>query len=707
MDRVTLTVDGRTISANPGQSVLNAALDAGIYIPHLCSHPDLPPQANCKLCVVEVAGQDGVVCSCELPASEGLQVVTQSSALLQRRKVALELMLAGHPKDCVSCKRYMNCELQAMIQYLGTVHSRMRVTSRKTDHLNVDNPLVVREMERCIQCGRCVRACDDLRGVGILGFNRRGDEVYVGTAGDLPLGEAGCRFCSACVAVCPTGALQDQFGIFRDDLPWEEAIVPCGAECPAHADIPAYLRLIQQGRHSEAIAVIREKVPFPHVLGYVCNHRCESGCKRTALNSPVSIRNLKRYAAERDTEQVWRGKGFHKDRTGKRIAVIGGGPAGLTAAYYLNKLGHDVTVYEKQNVAGGYMALGIPEFRAPTAVVQAEVGYIVESGVRVLYGQTVESAAALKAEHDAVLVAVGTPVGKKLRLPGANYRQVYTAVDFLRASRLGQTLDLGKTCCVIGGGNVAFDVAGTLLRMGVRATVVCLEKGEAMLADRDEIEAACSEGAVLYDGHSNEGIEGTPEQVTGLRVHEVSEFHFDRATGALVETAIPDSTRVIACDSIVFAAGQATGLTEGFGLELNRFGYPVDPQSGKSGHRTNLDGVFCAGDVITGTSFVINAIESGRQAASLIDRYLGGDGQIDETLVERVRQPKIGKVDGFYLTARQELSLRPASERVGDFKPINVNFNADQAACEASRCLQCDLRKDIHRSRIWSEYAVK
>ncbi len=112
--------------------------------------------------------------------------------------------------------------------------------------------------------------------------------------------------------------------------------------------------------------MIREKVPFPHVLGYVCNHRCESGCKRTALNSPVSIRNLKRYAAERDTEQVWRGKGFHKDRTGKRIAVIGGGPAGLTAAYYLNKLGHDVTVYEKQNVAGGYMALGIPEFRAPT-----------------------------------------------------------------------------------------------------------------------------------------------------------------------------------------------------------------------------------------------------------------------------------------------------------------------------------------------------
>lgn len=211
----------------------------------------------------------------------------------------------------------------------------------------------------------------------------------------------------------------------------------------------------------------------------------------------------------------------------------------------------------------------------------------------------------------------------------------------------------------------------------------------------------------LFDSHSNEAILGTEEQVTGLQVHKISSFYFHPETRALVEEPVPDSTYVIPCDSIVFAAGQVTGLTEDFGLELNRFGYPIDPKTGKSEYTTSVEGVFAAGDVITGTKFVIDAIAGGREAASLMDKYLGGDGNIDETIVERTRSAEIGRIDGFAAQEREEMAVKPAAERRDNFLPISDGLTCGQAACEAGRCLQCDLRKDITRVRMWTEYAVK
>jgi NADPH-dependent glutamate synthase beta subunit-like oxidoreductase/Pyruvate/2-oxoacid:ferredoxin oxidoreductase delta subunit/ferredoxin len=706
-----IAIDGREVAALPGQSVLEAALAADIYIPHLCSHPNLTVQAGCGLCVVEAEG--AIIRACEATAVDGMRVATKSEKLSHLRTVALELMLAGHPQDCTGCKAYLKCELQALMQYTGAVHSRLRAIHRKANGINAVNPVIVREMERCVQCGRCVRACRDLRGIDILRYNKLNAETYIGTENDLPLKDAGCRFCGACVEVCPTGALRDAEDIFRVDMPKELALVPCQAECPAHTDIPAYLRAAAEGRYSDAVGILREKLPFPHTLGHVCNNRCETGCKRGKLSEPISIRELKRFAVERDTERAWLKKYLSKrSRTGKKAAVIGGGACGLTAAFYLNKLGHEVTVFEKQSIPGGHMTGGMPEYRIPAKDVMAEIEIIQDSGVKIECGAEIKNAAELKKEFDAVLVAVGTSVGRKLPLPGAGLKRVYTAVELLRASRIGPMIELGQTVNVIGGGNVAFDAAGTLIRLGKAVNVICLEKNAAQ-ATPEERDLVLEEGAVLYDSCSNEAIEGAGSDVSGLRVHRINGFSFNPETRELIEDAIPESAFVIPCDSIIFAAGQETGLTEDFGLALNRFGYPIDPETGKSGYITSVEGIFAAGDVITGTSFVIDAIAGARDVASLIDKYLGGDGLIDETLVERIREPELPELPNldesadFVGAKRQEAGIRPAAERRCDCLPVTDSYMPERAAFEASRCLQCDLRKDIAKVRFWTEYAVK
>ena len=226
-------------------------------------------------------------------------------------------------------------------------------------------------------------------------------------------------------------------------------------------------------------------------------------------------------------------------------------------------------------------------------------------------------------------------------------------------------------------------------------------------ASPEERDLGLEEGVNLFDSHSNEAILGTPDQVTGLQVHKINSFHFDPETRALVEDAIPDSTYVIPCDSIVFAAGQVTGLTDAFGIELNRFGYPIDPKTGKSEFTTSVDGVFAAGDVITGTRFLIDAIAGGREVASLMDKYLGGDGVITETLVERNPSAWIGYADHMADKERMELEHKPAETRKCSFEVVTEGFTCDQASCEANRCLQCDLRLNIQRPRLWTEFENK
>ena len=704
MDTVKILIDGREVIATQGQTVLEAALSSNIYIPHLCTHPDLPVQGNCNLCVIEAGSPAETLKACEAAVTDGMVIVTKSPALTKARNIAMELMLAGHPRDCTSCKVYLNCELQSLMQYLGIVNARMRHIHRETTNINTKNPLIVREMERCVQCGRCIRACRDLRGVDILGYNKQSWETYVGTENDLPLAEAGCRFCGACVEVCPTGALYDAEGIFRTDIPRCDALVPCGAECPAGIDVPRYIRYIKDGKYTQAGAVIREKTPFPHVLGYVCNRRCETVCKRGKFNEAVSIRDLKRFAADNDDEQVWYEKAITPltSVTGKTVSVIGSGPCGLTAAYYLQKKGHSVTVYERLPAAGGMMAAGIPEYRIPGGIVKKEIDIISETGVTILTNCNVVSAPDLRKECDAVLVAVGASRGKIIKtIPGWDNRSVFTAIDLLRETRLGNPLKLGDTVNIIGGGNVAYDCARTLLRMGKNVNIICLEKGGGMLADAEEIKEAAEEGVRLFDGSVSISIESGNGMITGHKIARVEEFYFDE-NNRLVIKPITDSECTIPCDSIVFAAGQEPDLNDGFGLELNSLGYPVTDSRMLT---TSVEGVFAAGDAVTGSKFVIDAIAEGRKSAMVIDRYLGGDGSIDDSLIPFEHpEPKIGKKDRFFEIQREAAALRNAESRVNDFKPLSVGYTCVQADCEADRCLQCDLRKHISKVMPWTGY---
>ncbi|UCD09244.1 MAG: (2Fe-2S)-binding protein, partial [Dehalococcoidales bacterium] len=287
VDTVKINIDGRDIDALTGTTVLQAALDSRIYIPHLCYHPDLEPIGACRLCIVEIEGEEGLPTSCSTPVLDGMIIRTNSEKITQRRRLAMELLLAGHPQDCETCNKYLNCELQVLKQYIIKDDLSVRLRTKLLP-ITRSNPLFLHEPDKCVVCGRCVRACQDLREVGVLFYIKRDRETYTGTGADLPLADAGCRFCGACAEVCPTGSIQDKeaAGTGRKR---RAALIPCRYTCPAEIDVPRYIRFIREGDYSAADAVIREKVPFPEVLGYVCNTPCEDVCRRGEVNEAMSI----------------------------------------------------------------------------------------------------------------------------------------------------------------------------------------------------------------------------------------------------------------------------------------------------------------------------------------------------------------------------------------------------------------------------------
>ncbi len=701
MDGIRFTLDGKEIVAQQGQSVLQAALDAGVYLAHFCAHDDLKPAGSCRLCVVEVEGVADPVTSCSTPAREGMVVSSRTPRLKRLRRLAAELVLAPHPSECTSCNKYLKCELQSLIQYLEVTDQHLR---KRPNLIEADlaNPLVYHDMYRCILCGRCVRACSDLRGVDALTFGRKDGRVRI-----LPksgsLADSGCKFCGACVEVCPTGAIMDQIGIVRTDMKRDDALVPCRAACPAGIDIPRYIRLVQEGRAAEANAVVREKVPFPAVLGYICNHVCESKCRRAEVDEAVSIKQLKRFAASQD-DGSWRAGSFRLPSTGKKVAVIGSGPAGLTAAYYLAKLGHSVVVQEALPVAGGMMRVGIPGYRLPNEVLAGEIAEVTALGVEIRTGSKVDCAPALLIDgYDAVLAAVGTHQGAKLPIPGAELSGILINTDFLRRVSLGEKVPVGERVVVLGGGNVAFDCAGAARRLGAKdVTVVCLEARNEMKASPEEIDEALDEGTTVHASVTFQGIEGEDGHVTGVKCSKVCSFHFDEQGRAVILCEI-GSEHVIPADTIVFAVGQRPDLTADFGLPLARGNRIVaDPET----LATSVPGIFAAGDVVIGTASVIEAIASGRRAASAIDRYLGGLGLIEETLAPvRPANPYIGRQEGFASVPRTCTDYAPVEQR--DLETlVDRGFGCEAADCESGRCLQCDLRLGITRQKFWGEYDV-
>lgn len=692
-----ITIDGKTIEAKEGSSILDAALCAGVYIPHLCSHPDLEAKGGCRLCSVEIDGVEGAVPSCMTKVEEGMNITINGPEANKVRKMAMELILSSHPADCTGCPKFGKCELQSLYQYLGVSAERWRKKSRSVPN-DDSNPLISHLFTRCIRCGRCIRACQDLRGVKVLDYVKTKDGIRAGIASGTSLKDAGCRFCGACIEVCPTGSIVDQLKMMNPDKSYMENVVPCKANCPAHIDIPQYIRAIKEGDFDKATAIIREKVPFPEVLGSVCTHVCESNCKRNELGEPISICKLKRAAATQDSG-AWKEKVHKEPVTGKKAAVIGAGPSGLTAAYYLAKKGHAVTVFEKNEKAGGQCRYGIPSYRLPDDLLDREIANILEIGIELKTNAECQSLEELKKQYDAILVSIGTHQGTKLPIPGNDLPGVYVNTEFLKDARSDNLIQLGEKVMILGGGNVAYDCARTAIRKGAKEVhIACLENQQQMTSSPDEIEEGAQEGVILHAAHSFLRITGE-DKVTGVELKKVNRFYFDENRKAVLDLE-EGSEHVIEVDNVIFAVGQKPMGTDTMNLELTH-----GPYIAANNAHTSMEGVFASGDVVTGTRSVIQAIVGGREAAEQMDIYLGGNGDISEQLVERtIPNPCIGQVEGFADLARVNPDMISLEERCAGFTPVEKPLTCDQAKCEAGRCLQCDLRLNISNVKLWNEY---
>lgn len=692
-----ITIDGKTIEAKEGSSILDAALCAGVYIPHLCSHPDLEAKGGCRLCSVEIDGVEGAVPSCMTKVEEGMNITINGPEANKVRKMAMELILASHPADCTGCPKFGKCELQSLYQYLGVSAERWRKKSRSVPN-DDSNPLISHLFTRCIRCGRCIRACQDLRGVKVLDYVKTKDGIRAGIASGTSLKDAGCRFCGACIEVCPTGSIVDQLKMMNPDKSYMENVVPCKANCPAHIDIPQYIRAIKEGDFDKATAIIREKVPFPEVLGSVCTHVCESNCKRNELGEPISICKLKRAAATQDSG-AWKEKVHKEPVTEKKVAVIGAGPSGLTAAYYLAKKGHAVTVFEKNEKAGGQCRYGIPSYRLPDDLLDREIANILEIGIELKTNAECQSLEELKKQYDAILVSIGTHQGTKLPIPGNDLPGVYVNTEFLKDARSDNLIQLGEKVMILGGGNVAYDCARTAIRKGAKEVhIACLENQQQMTSSPDEIEEGAQEGVILHAAHSFLRITGE-DKVTGVELKKVNRFYFDENRKAVLDLE-EGSEHVIEVDNVIFAVGQKPMGTDTMNLELTH-----GPYIAANNAHTSMEGVFASGDVVTGTRSVIQAIVGGREAAEQMDIYLGGNGDISEQLVERtIPNPCIGQVEGFADLARVNPDMISLEERCAGFTPVEKPLTCDQAKCEAGRCLQCDLRLNISNVKLWNEY---
>ena len=489
--------------------------------------------------------------------------------------------------------------------------------------------------------------------------------------------------------------VSDGLAGFRDD--YEEHIlhhrclggmqnpVPCVALCPAGVDIPGYVALVKNRRYADAVKLIRKDNPFPSACAYICEHPCEARCRRRMIDDAINIRGLKRYAVDHAGDVP---NPSNAQPTGKTVAVIGGGPGGLSAAYYLSLMGHKVTVFEQRSKLGGMLRYGIPSYRFPREILDKEIESILSTGIEVKTGITVGSDVSfdeLKNKYDALYIAIGAHTDKKTGIEGENSEGVMSAVEMLRAIGDDSLPDFtGKEIVVIGGGNVAMDVCRSSVRLGARKVSCVYRRRQAdMTALPEEVEGAIAEGVELVTLAAPVRIEADGNgRATALWAQPQIIGTIDAAGRPRPEKAARDEVRIPA-DIIIVAIGQGIE-THGFEqskISIKRGTFIAEA----SGQIDNMDGVFAGGDCVTGPATVIRAIAAGKVAAANIDEYLGFHHEISVDVA--IPDPQLSSNPPH---GRINTTERQACERKNDFTCIECGMTDEEANAESSRCLRCD-----------------
>jgi len=469
---------------------------------------------------------------------------------------------------------------------------------------------------------------------------------------------------------------------------------PCQNACPADVDVPQYIEYIQRGMYMDAVRSIREKNPFPSVCGRLCTHPCEERCRRDQLDESMAIRSLKRFAADYELKNA---EAFYFDaelkklpRKGKKVAVIGGGPAGLTAAYYLAIWGYDVTVFEASDKLGGMLNYAVPPYRLPNDVLQKEIDIILNSGVNVITGMKAGrdiSWDAIRRNFDAVFLGIGAQQPVKLGIKGEDAKGVITALEFLRRINEGKRPDIGEKVVVIGGGSTAFDAARSAVRLGAREVAILYRRSKwDMPALPEEKVHAAEEGVRIYDYIAPlEIIADEQGRMEGVWCIRMAKGEFDN-TARRKPVPIEGSEFKMEADTLLIAIG-AQGEVEGFeGIDFTRWKtFRVNPDT----LETSIKGVFAGGDCIRGPDTVIQSIADGRKAALSIDKYLGGDQEEKET-AQQARKRQIYAPVIEQERKRLRVPVLDPQVRKMNFDEIELPFDEEACRQEALRCLRCD-----------------
>jgi len=538
----------------------------------------------------------------------------------------------------------------------------------------------------CLTLGTCVNACPF-------------DALSIGEDGLPEVNEYLCTGCGTCEAICPKGIIRltSQTRRIQHLYTEDECTSPCQRTCPAGIDIPEYIRQINQGNYKQAIMVIKEKNPLPLTCGRVCPHPCEDICRLGKVGDPVNINHLKRFVADREMNTNERITPYKAPETGKRVAIIGGGPGGLTCAYYLARLGHSPTIFDAMPKLGGMLRYGIPEYRLPKATLDWEIAGILEMGVEVKTGLTMGVDFTIKSltddGFDAFFLGTGAWDTRSLGVEGEDLEGVLPGTHFLIDRGLEKETPIGDKVAIIGGGNTALDAARTSWRLGAKeVTIIYRRSRKEMPANDIEIEEAAKEGVIFHYLAAPTKLMGKEGKLTHLEYLEMELGEPDES-GRRRPVPKKGTETVIEVDNVINAIGQfpMTGFLEKDGVSLSKRNTieVTNPLTGE----TTKEGVFAGGDAVTGASIAVEAIGAGRKAARSIHLYLRGEeiSVPEKVITKKSILPDVEKLVSVKESDRVHMPELSVDDRSLSFKEVELGLDEQMAKDESGRCLRCGL----------------